>query len=71
MDGPLADHSWRSLERLCRRQASLAATPEARIELECMALEYKQLADAQDRQRADPEQPPAQGSPGEQQRFRK
>ena len=55
MDESLAQHSWRSLERLCRRQASLAATPEARTELERMALEYKRLADWQDRQWPEPE----------------
>ena len=40
--------SYRELESLCRRQAKLSATPEARNELERMALEYKQLADLQE-----------------------
>ena len=40
---------YRSLELLCRQQAKLAATPNARNELERMTLEYKKLADWQDR----------------------
>lgn len=40
--------SYRELESLCRQQAKLSATPEARNELERMALEYKQLADLQE-----------------------
>ena len=42
--------SNRSLELLCRRQAKLSVTPEARNELERMALEYKRLADWQEHQ---------------------
>jgi hypothetical protein len=46
--------SYRSLELLCRQQAKLAATTDARNELECMALEYKKLADWWERRgRAD------------------
>jgi hypothetical protein len=44
------DDSYRSLELLCRRQAHLSSTPQTRRELERMALEYKQLADWQERQ---------------------
>jgi hypothetical protein len=54
MDESLANLSYRSLELLCRQQAKLAATPDARNELERMALEYKTLADWQERRgRAD------------------
>jgi hypothetical protein len=56
MDQSLANFSYRSLELLCRRQAKLAATPEARNELERMALEYKQLADYQEHQPAEPKE---------------
>jgi hypothetical protein len=49
MDESLANFSYRSLELLCRQQAKLAATPDARNELERMALEYKTLADWQER----------------------
>ena len=45
-----ANFSYRSLELLSRQQAKLSANPEARNELERMALEYKQLADCQERQ---------------------
>jgi hypothetical protein len=41
--------SYRALELLCRQQAKLAATAEARNELERVALEYGQLADWQER----------------------
>jgi hypothetical protein len=51
MDESVANFSYRSLELLCRQQARLAATPEARNELERMALEYRQLADRQEQQR--------------------
>jgi hypothetical protein len=47
---PSANFSYRSLELLCRQQAKLSAKPEVRSELERMALEYKQLADCQERQ---------------------
>jgi hypothetical protein len=47
----LADSSYRSLELLCREQAALASTADIRRELERMAIEYKRLADWQDRQR--------------------
>jgi hypothetical protein len=49
MDQSLANFSYRSLELLCRQQAKLASTPDARNELERMALEYKALADWQER----------------------
>jgi hypothetical protein len=42
--------SYRSLELLCRQQAKLSSTPDIRNELERMALEYKRLADWQERQ---------------------
>ena len=45
-----ANFSYRSLELLSRQQAKLSANPKARNELERMALEYKQLADCQERQ---------------------
>jgi hypothetical protein len=48
-----ANLSYRSLELLCRQQAKLADTPDARIELERMALEYKRLADLQEHQWPD------------------
>jgi hypothetical protein len=47
---PAPNFSYRSLELLCRQQAALAATASTRRELECMALEYKELADRLDRQ---------------------
>jgi hypothetical protein len=50
MDESRTNLSYRTLELLCRQQAQLSATPEAREELERMALEYKQLADWQDHQ---------------------
>jgi len=50
---PSANFSYRSLELLCRQQAKLADTPDARIELERMALEYKRLADLQEHQWPD------------------
>ena len=53
MDDSLANVSYRSLELLCRQQAKLAATPDTRKALECMALEYKQLADWQEHQWQD------------------
>jgi hypothetical protein len=53
MDQSPTTNSYRSLESLCREQARLAAIPEARNELERMALEYKQLADWQERQRSE------------------
>lgn len=49
----LPNVSYRSLELLCRQQAALASTSDTRHELERMALEYKRMADWQDRQRAD------------------
>jgi hypothetical protein len=48
MDESPANLSYRSLELLCRQQARLTVTPEARNELERMAHEYKQLADGQE-----------------------
>lgn len=48
MDESPGSLTYRSLELLCRQQARLSATPGAQIELERMALEYKQLADWQD-----------------------
>jgi hypothetical protein len=53
MDEQPANFSYRSLETLCRQQAKLSATPDARNALERMALEYKQLADRQERQRPE------------------
>jgi hypothetical protein len=47
---PLPNESYRSLELLCRHQAKLSSSPEARKELERMALEYKRLADWLERQ---------------------
>jgi hypothetical protein len=54
MDESPAKSSYRSLELLCRLQAKLSATPDTRNELERMALEYKQLADSQEHQEAEP-----------------
>jgi hypothetical protein len=53
MDEPPANVSFRSLELLCRLQAKLSATPDARNELERMALEYRQLADWQEQRWPD------------------
>jgi hypothetical protein len=50
-----ASLSYRSLALLCRGQAALASTVEAQRELQCMAREYQQLADWQDRQRPEPD----------------
>jgi hypothetical protein len=41
--------NYRSLELLCLHQARLSTTPDVRSELERMALEYKKLADWQER----------------------
>ena len=48
-----ANFSYRSLELLSRQQAKVSTNPKARNELERMALEYKQLADHQERQRPE------------------
>ena len=56
MAEPPATFSYRLLELLCSQQARLSATPAARDELERMALEYKQLADWQERQRPEPDE---------------
>ena len=48
MDESPANLSYRSLELLCRQQAKLSATTDARNELERMAREYKLLADWQE-----------------------
>jgi len=42
--------TYRSLEKLCRQQAALSATPAAREELESMAREYAALARRQEHQ---------------------
>jgi hypothetical protein len=52
MDESSPNFSYRSLELLCLQQAKLSATPEAREELERMALEYRRL-----RVGFEPEQP--------------
>jgi len=49
----IPNESYRSLELLCRHQAKLASTPATREALEDMALEYKRLADWQDRKQID------------------
>jgi hypothetical protein len=49
----LQNASYRSLELLCRKQAALTSSSEARKELERMAREYQQLADLLDRDRAE------------------
>jgi hypothetical protein len=41
---------YRSLELLCRQQAAISITPEAKKELEGLAREYGMLADWLDRQ---------------------
>jgi hypothetical protein len=53
----LTDCSWRSLELLCRQQAALSTTPDARAELERMALEYRRLADWLERRGPETERP--------------
>jgi hypothetical protein len=55
MNGSPGNVSYRELESLCRQQAKLSATPKTRHELERMALEYKQLADWEDRRWPEPE----------------
>jgi hypothetical protein len=51
-----ANFNYRALEALCRQQARLSATPDARNELERMAREYKRLADWQEQQRLEHEE---------------
>jgi uncharacterized lipoprotein YmbA len=41
----LVSESYRSLELLCRQQAALSSTTDARLELEAMAREYAAMAD--------------------------
>jgi hypothetical protein len=41
----MPNESYRSLELLCRHQAKLSSTPDAREELERMAEQYRRLAD--------------------------
>jgi len=50
MEEPPATLSFRSLERLCRQQSKLTTSPAVRRELERMELEYKRMADAQEKQ---------------------
>lgn len=45
--------SYRTLELLCRQQASICATPATRQELERMAAEYAAQADWLNRQSPD------------------
>jgi hypothetical protein len=42
---PFRNYSYRSLELVCRKQAELSSTPEARKVLEVMAREYRAMAD--------------------------
>ncbi|WP_157786067.1 hypothetical protein [Bradyrhizobium yuanmingense] len=49
----LPNHSYRSLESLCRKQAAQTDSPETRRELEKMACEYRQLADLAERERRE------------------
>jgi hypothetical protein len=42
---------------LCRQQAALSSTPDARNELERMELEYRRLADWLERQWPEAERP--------------
>jgi hypothetical protein len=46
----LQNASYRSLELLCRKQAALSSTKEAKSALEVMAAEYRKLADWVERQ---------------------
>jgi hypothetical protein len=55
MDESPTKFTYRSLETLCRQQAKLSATADTRNELERMALEYKKLADWQERQWLEPD----------------
>lgn len=50
MEHQLSDISYRALELLCRKQAAISGTPGTRKALEHMALEYKRLADREERQ---------------------
>jgi hypothetical protein len=45
MDDSPTSFSYRSLERLCRKQAALASTKETRVALEAMAAEYRKQAE--------------------------
>jgi hypothetical protein len=49
--------SYRSLERLCRIQASLASTKQIREVLEEMAAEYRKMACWLECQGSEPNQP--------------
>jgi hypothetical protein len=53
MPDRLRNSSYRSLELLCREQAALSSSEEARRELEIMAGEYAVLADRADRERTE------------------
>ncbi len=55
MDGrmSLRNYSYRSLERVCRKQAELSSTPEAREVLAVMAREYRAMADYLEKGGAD------------------
>ncbi len=55
-----ADFSYRSLELVCRKQAALSYTPDARRELLRMALEYRRLAELLDQQPAEADAPELQ-----------
>jgi hypothetical protein len=57
MPDRLRNFSYRSLESLCRRQAALSSSEEARRELEVMAREYADLADRADRERTESDPP--------------
>jgi hypothetical protein len=46
----LQNASYRTLELVCRRQAAISSTTQARILLEDMAAEYRKLADFVERQ---------------------
>jgi hypothetical protein len=50
--------SYRALERLCRRQAAISATPGARVALQRMSLEYQHLADQLEAEESHPRPPP-------------
>jgi hypothetical protein len=52
MHHDLPNVSYRSLEALCRAQAAMTSSPDARRELERMAREYKASADWLDWQRS-------------------
>jgi hypothetical protein len=51
----LPEVSYRSLERICQKQASITSDPEMRKALEEMARKYRDMADHEERQQKSKE----------------